>query len=90
MKQRITIHYDFTDGSELPYGLAILAQDDFTTNCLEFFSADNPNARVIRADGTSISVKDLLDNVGGHTDKQIRKAHSLHRLLVAGKFKWGV
>ena len=88
MNQKITIHYDFTDGSELSYQEAVASKADFTTNCLNFFCADNVNAKVIRADGKSISVKDLLSGKGDHTDKKIRVAHNLCKMLIAGKFKW--
>jgi len=88
MNQKITIHYDFTDGTELSYGKAVWANEDFTTNCLEFFSSDNPNAVIVKKNGSSISVRALLDNKLGHTMKEIRKAHDLRKMLVAGKFDW--
>lgn len=88
MRQCIKIHYDFIDGSELSYGEAVECEENFTTSCLEFFCTDNINAVVVKRDGSSISVKDLLDNTGDHTVKHIRKAHNLHRMLVAGAFSW--
>lgn len=88
MDQKIIIHYDFVDGSELAFGQAVIAKADFTTNCLNFFCCDNINAKLIRADGKSIAVKDLLAGKGDHTDKCIRKPHNLCKMLIAGKFKW--
>lgn len=32
--EKIQIHYDFTDVTELPYGIAIYYKEDFSTNCL--------------------------------------------------------
>lgn len=85
----IEIHYDFTDGTELSYGEAILAKEGgFTTNCLDFFSTDNPYAVVTRRDGKSIIVADLLEGKGGHTEKEIRAPHNIRKMLIAGALKF--
>ena len=89
--QNITIRWDFKVGDELPYAQALEALErgeDFTTNCLEFFNADNLGAEVIRKDGKHISVENLLNNIGGHTHKHIRKEHNLHKILISGGFDW--
>ncbi len=88
MDRIIIINYDFTDGTEISYGEAIKTTRSFTTNCLEFFSSDNINATVIRKDGSSINVGDLLENKNGHCLKEIRKSHDLRKMLLAGSFTW--
>lgn len=84
----IVIRYDFSLGDELPYGIAKTKTGGFSTNCLEFFSTDYPNAVIVRKDGAFIKVIDLLNNVGGHTQKHIRHAHNLHKMLIADSFTW--
>lgn len=87
---KITVHWDFTDGTEVSYAEGKKLQKakvDFTTNCLDFFCSGN-NATAIRQDSCTISSVDLLNNVGGHTNKHMRNAHNLHRMLRAGRFKW--
>ena len=87
----IIIRYDYKVGDELPYAQALEALErgeDFATNCLEFFNTDNLGAFVIREDGKCIFVEDLLNNVGGHTQKHIRKEHNLHKILISGGFDW--
>ena len=89
--QNITIRWDFKVGDELPYAQAVEALEkgeSFSTNCLEFFNADNIGAVVIKKDGSCMFVKDLLNNVGGHTQKHIIKEHNLRKMLVAGMFNW--
>lgn len=88
MNQNITIHWDFADGTEMPYGIAINTKDDFTTHCLDFFIVENIDAKVIRKDGKSIAVKDLLASNKQHTWKMITKNHNLHKMLVAGALLW--
>lgn len=88
MDNKITIHYDFTDGTELSYGEAINCDKDFTTNCLEFFSTSNLNAVVKKKNGKLLAVKDLLDGKGAHCDKEIGIRHNIHKMLIAGAFKW--
>jgi hypothetical protein len=82
----ITIHYDFTDGTEVSYIQGKLLRDNFTTNCLEFFNMEEnvDDVVVLRKDGTKISRK----NIQMHTLKEIRKAHNIHKMLVAGSFEW--
>ena len=88
MEQKIRIHFDFTDGTELPYAIAREQKKDFSTNCLEFFSTSNPNAVVVKKDGSEMSVKELLNNSGNYTKREIRKAHNLHKMLISGVFVW--
>lgn len=88
MNQEINIHYDFTDGTEIPYGVAKDCDTAFNTHCLDFFCTDNINATVKKADGKSIAVKDLLANDGRFTEKEIRKSHNIRKMLVAGSLEW--
>lgn len=80
----ITIHWDFTDGTELSYIEGCEKGDNFTTNCLEFFnfSVEVDEVIVLRKDGATISRK----NIQNHTQKQIRREHNIQRILVAGGF----
>ena len=86
----ITIHFDFTDGTELSYIKGFELGDNFTTCCLDFFSFDTnvDDVIVLCNDGSKISRNELLLNDGRYTDKQIRKSHNIHRMLVAGSFKF--
>jgi len=83
----ITIHYDFTDGTEVSYVDGILLEDNFTTCCLDFFNMDIDvdDVVVIRRAGNKISRK----NIQHHSpNKEIRKSHNIHKMLVAGSFTW--
>lgn len=82
----ITIHYDYTDGSELSYGEGLLMGDNFTTCCLEFFNMDIETDDVVvrKKNGQKISRK----NIYIHTTKEIRTAHNIRKMLVAGSFNW--
>jgi len=82
----ITIHWDFTDGTELSYVDGLLADDNFTTNCLEFFNMYEPTDEVVVINrcGKKISRNDI----NKHTTKEIRKEHDIRKMLVAGSFDW--
>jgi len=82
----ITIHFDFTDGTELSYYEGILKKDNFKTNCLDFFQFDTnvDEVIVVKKNGTKIS----RNNIQNHTTKQIRREHNLHKMLVADTFIW--
>lgn len=82
----ITIHYDFTDGTEVSFVEGLLLDDNFTTCCLEFFNNDIEvdDVVVIRRNGRKVSRK----NIQQHTSKEIRNAHDIRKMLVAGSFKW--
>ena len=84
----ITINFDFVSGKELSYIEGLESNVDFETNCLEFFCFDYPNAKAVKKNGSYISVNKLLENSGEHTNKQLRKAHNLRRMLVAGALKF--
>lgn len=83
----ITIHWDFTDGSEVSYAVGKALKDNFTTNCLDFFNMDEEVDDVVvkREDGKAIHRKFINDHING---KEIRKAHNIHKMLVAGSFNW--
>lgn len=82
----ITIHFDFTDGTELSYQEGLLKGDDFTTCCLEFFNqdVDVDDVIVLRKDGHMISRR----NINQHTVKNVRLQHDIRKMLVAGSFDW--
>ena len=88
MNNMIEIHYDFTDGTELSYIEGKNCRGAFRTNCLEFFSTSNPNAFIMKKDGGMMSVQDLLRNDGRFIEREIREAHDLRKMLVAGAFEW--
>jgi len=88
----ITIHFDFTDGTEVSYaeGFNLLNKGiPFSTHCLDFFSFDYGDVRLVKNDGSYISVQELLKNTGEYTNKQIRKEHNIRKVLGRGEgFKW--
>ena len=84
---KIIIHWDFTDGTEISYMEGLLREDGFTTSCIQFFTTEN-DARVVKKDGSYIDVLELLENTGEYTDKEIRPAHNLVKMLVADAFEW--
>lgn len=66
-------------------------QEVIRTYCLDFFSFDTLekgyDVIVVFRSGY-IQLSELLDNTGEYTDKEIRKAHNVHKMLVAGAFKF--
>ena len=82
----ITIHWDFTDGTEVSYIEGKLLGDNFTTHCLNFFNQDESvdDVVVLKANGKKISRK----NIQQHTVKEIRQAHNIDKMLVANCFNW--
>ena len=82
----ITIHYDFTDGTEISYVQGKLKKDNFTTHCLDFFNMDEDTDDVIivRSDGKKISRK----NINSHTSKEIHNVHNIHKMFLADSFEW--
>lgn len=82
----ITIHWDFSDGTEVSYMQGKLLGDNFTTHCLDFFNMDEKvdDIVVVRNDGKRIS----RNNIQDHSFKDIRISHNLHKMLVAGSFEW--
>ena len=82
----ITIHWDFKDGTEIPYMQGKLIGDNFTTHCLDFFNMDEKvdDVVVLRSDGLRISRK----NIRQHCSKEIRKSHNIHKMLISSSFDW--
>ena len=82
----ITIHWDFSDGTEISYMQGKLLGDNFTTHCLDFFNMDErvDDVIVVRRTGKKISRK----NIQRHIEKEIRKEHDIRKMLVAGSFNW--
>lgn len=82
----ITIHWDYTDGTEVSYIEGKKLKDNFTTCCIEFFNMDQScdDVIVLRKDGKKISRK----NIQLSTEKEIRQVHNIRRILLAGAFKF--
>jgi hypothetical protein len=83
----ITIHWDFTDGTEVSYIEGRNLKDNFTTHCLEFFNMDEPvdDVVVIKKDGSKIGRKDIQQH---SPEKEIRKEHNIHKMIISGSFEW--
>jgi len=85
----ITIHYDFTDGTEVSFIEGKELGDAFTTNCLNFFNFDNDvEVIVLKKDGSKISSLKLLENTGLYTEKNIRIVHNIEGMLISGAFNF--
>ena len=82
----ITIHWDFSDGTEVSYIEGKLLGDNFTTHCLDFFNMEEEvdDVVVLRSDGKKISRKDIHL----HSSKEIRISHNIHKMLKADSFNW--
>lgn len=81
----ITIHWDFTDGTEISYIEGMESKNNFTTHCLDFFTMDSKVEVIIyRKDGKKIS----LININNHSNKQIRNSHNARKMLVSGSLIW--
>ena len=88
---KVTIHWDFTDGTELSFIEGLKAKKDFTTCCTHFFhfQYEDFDVTVVKKDGAYINSLELLEgNSGGYTIKGIRKAHNIEKLLIANHFNW--
>ena len=88
----IKIHFDFSDGTELPFFQAKQALDrgeSFGTHCLNFFSTDHKDCAIVCDDGRYMLVSEILENnQGEYTQKQIREAHNLEKMFRAGALRW--
>lgn len=87
----IKIHYDFVDGTEVSYLEGCKLKDNFTTNCLDFFNNDESVDDVIVVDkkGNTLSRKLLLKSGDlTYTNKDMREAHNLQKMLKANAFNW--
>lgn len=82
----ITIHYDFSDGSEISYVEGLFKKESFNTCCLEFFNMDieAEDVVILNKKGEKISRK----NIYKHTEKEIRKSHNIRKILISGGFKF--
>ena len=92
----IHLSVSYEEGLSL-YGKGI----PFETCCTKFFSSDyykhstdindahkeDWDVKALWSDGSFVTVSRLRSNDGFHTDKYIRKAHHLERMLLAGCFK---
>lgn len=88
----ITIHYDFSDGTELPLyqaKQALISGESFTTHCTNLFNTDNLDCMILCKDGKYILVGELLqNNEGQYTDREIRTSHNIEKMFRAGSFEW--
>jgi len=84
----ITIHWDFSDGTEVSYreGIGLISESkSFNTHCLEFFSNDvECEVLVMRKDGRTL-IKSDLEHIFG---KEIRNEHNLQKMLQFDSFIW--
>lgn len=82
----IQINFDFVDGTEVSYMEGVMLKDNFTTNCLDFFSFSTKaeNVRVVNKRGGYI---DLIEN-NGYTVKEIRVEHDIQKILKSSGFKF--
>ena len=90
---KIIINYDFTNGEELSYGELIEKKSGVHyTNCLYFFNNDEDveDVMVVDKNHNVLSRKLLMSNRSNYTNKDMREAHNLHKMLVAGSFKWQI
>jgi hypothetical protein len=84
----ITIHYDYTDGTEISFFEGKNTKDSFSTNCLQFFNNDEPqNVKILRKNGDYIIKSDLF-NDNFHTDKEIRQGHNILKIFLANGLRW--
>lgn len=86
----ITIHYDFTDKTEISYKEGLECNKSFTTNCLEFFSEHTQASDIIvlSKEYGYISRRELLLNSEIYISKEIRPEHNLTKMLLANSFEW--
>lgn len=86
----ITIHYDFTDGSEVSYAEGLELKDNFKTCCLDFFTTDNKadDVVIVSKNGKQLSRNELLTNKSKLTNKHIRVEHDILKMFKAGAFRW--
>ncbi len=87
----ITIHYNFTDGTEVSYSEGCDLKDNFTTCCLDFFNnhEDVDDVIIIDSVGNTLSRK-LLMTKGDltYTNKDMRDVHNLQNMFKANSFIW--
>ncbi len=93
----IMIFWDYTEPECVSYqeGLRLMQKElNFCTNVLDFFSfsalkqLSGKDIIIYSKDGSYISVMELLTNKGNYTKKEIRPAHNIRKMLVAGSFQW--
>ena len=77
----ITIHYDFTDGTELSYVEGLEKGDNFTTCCLDFFNIDckAEDIKVIDKLGNTLYRSKLLENTGKYRQDLRRQEYGDER-----------
>ena len=96
MKGIIQIEFDYTHGYLSSYSevLEDIKADKHMifTNCLNFFSFDylgkGYDVIVRKLNGQKIVLSELLENTGVYTDKEIRKAHNVYKMLLAGAIRF--
>ena len=85
----IKIHLDFSTGEEISYLEGKRKLTDFSTHCLQFFNeATHDDVVVLRKDGRYILKSELMVGDSFYTDKEIRGAHNITKMLIAAAFKF--
>ena len=81
----ITIHYDYTDGTEVSYIEGVRLGDNFTTTCTSFFSfMFSADVRVLKKDSTSITKSKLLANDSGiYSTNNIKGTEDIEKMLLS-------
>lgn len=63
----------------------------YYTNCLVFFDfqyLEQFGDIVVRSGDKYISARELLDNTGEYTEKNIKRIHNILKLFITGSFEW--
>jgi len=84
----ITIHYDYTDKTEISFAEGRQISTDFNTHCLQFFNNDeSQDVKILKKNGDYI-LKSELFNDNFYTDKEIRQGHNILKIFLANGFCW--
>lgn len=97
MSNLIVIPLDFSEGNKTSSYYEVLErikdkEELIYTHCLNFFDFSildkHYDVKVIKSDDSYILLSELLNNDGSYTNKIIRQAHNVMRLLIAGHFEF--
>lgn len=97
IEKLIIIQFDYSGENNLYSYKEVLnsiEKDEYIiyTTCLDFFSFSSLDkgydVKVIKRSGDYILLSELLIEGNGYTNKNIRKAHNVHRMLLANAFSF--